>query len=178
MNGIKKIVLGLSVSVDSILFAQQFATANTNIETSNNQKDDVKISLYKEAKADTLEATEISLDENIDIDNYKVSSEQNNIPITINDVKTISSKEEDTSPWVVAQSAKPQNKQEINNSKAKSKELPEELAKYRVAERIKQSIIFPIPEEILNDENLTPTFITPAPPVIEKKETRAKKILV
>ncbi len=30
---------------------------------------------------------------------------------------------------------------------------------YKVAEKIKQSIIFPIPDEILNDENLTPTFI-------------------
>lgn len=30
---------------------------------------------------------------------------------------------------------------------------------YKVAEKIKQSIIFPIPAEILNDEDLTPTFI-------------------
>ncbi len=34
---------------------------------------------------------------------------------------------------------------------------------YKVAEKIKQSIIFPIPDEILNDENLTPTFISNQP---------------
>jgi hypothetical protein len=31
-----------------------------------------------------------------------------------------------------------------------------------VAEKIKQSLIFPIPDEILNDEDLTPTFIKPS----------------
>jgi len=35
----------------------------------------------------------------------------------------------------------------------------DENLSYKVAEKIKQSIIFPIPDEILNDENLTPTFI-------------------
>lgn len=48
---------------------------------------------------------------------------------------------------------------------------------YKVAERIKQSIIFPIPDEILNDENLTPTFInskrktSPQPQKTEKAAT-------
>ena len=32
-------------------------------------------------------------------------------------------------------------------------------ASFMVAERIKESVLFPISEEILNDENLTPTFI-------------------
>lgn len=75
------------------------------------------------------------------------------------------------SPWVVAKGA----------PNIKNKRLAQDLSKisnqnlfvddfqktvdndkavsYKVAEKIKQSIIFPIPDEILNDENLTPTFI-------------------
>ncbi len=50
---------------------------------------------------------------------------------------------------------------------------------YKVAEKIKQSIIFPIPDEILNDEELTPTFIkghkdTSAP---QKKEAAKPQII-
>lgn len=40
---------------------------------------------------------------------------------------------------------------------------------YKVAEKIKHSIIFPIPNEILNDENLTPTFIQKKPKQEPKK---------
>ncbi|MBR2274237.1 MAG: hypothetical protein IJ864_05380 [Alphaproteobacteria bacterium] len=105
----------------------------------------------------------------------------------------------DDSPWVVTKS----------NSKIKNKILAEAVelqnqptlftdnisqvtqhdseVSYKVAEKIKQSIIFPIPDEILNDENLTPTFIqrdtpstvqtpinTPAVPVVEKKTVVTK----
>lgn len=41
-----------------------------------------------------------------------------------------------------------------------NKKLQDKQISYQVAEKIKQSIIFPIPDEILNDENLTPTFVT------------------
>lgn len=75
------------------------------------------------------------------------------------------------SPWVIAKGA----------PSIKNKRLAEDLEKisdkhlfadnfqktvnnsddvsYKVAQTIKRSIIFPIPDEILNDENLTPTFI-------------------
>lgn len=76
------------------------------------------------------------------------------------------------SPWVVAKGSK-----HIKNKKFLEQfqnDMPENLfsdsfnqtkneedaLSYKVAERIKQSIIFPIPDEILNDENLTPTFIS------------------
>ncbi|MCM1323715.1 MAG: hypothetical protein NC218_06100 [Acetobacter sp.] len=52
-----------------------------------------------------------------------------------------------------------------------------EESSYRVAEKIKSSLLFPIPSEILNDENLTPTFIkknkTPNK-TIQKKQTSPK----
>ena len=50
---------------------------------------------------------------------------------------------------------------------------------YKVAERIKESVLFPISEEILNDENLTPTFInkkrTSKPNEKKQKETKITK---
>ncbi len=86
------------------------------------------------------------------------------------------------SPWVVAKGSKHiknkklledyaiQNPQQILSDSPKQLASGEEELSYKVAERIKQSIIFPIPDEILNDENLTPTFITPQKPV---KDTAA-----
>ncbi len=79
------------------------------------------------------------------------------------------------SPWVIAQGGKHiKNKKLLeqyasDNATPLFSDTPEQLANkdddlsYKVAERIKQSIIFPIPDEILNDENLTPTFITTKP---------------
>lgn len=87
-------------------------------------------------------------------------------------------------PWVVARGSK-----HIDNKKLLEKyqdNEPEDLftdnaqkiaetdenISYKVAERIKQSIIFPIPDEILNDENLTPTFISDVSAT--KKDTSKK----
>lgn len=50
----------------------------------------------------------------------------------------------------------------------------DEAVSYKVAERIKQSIIFPIPDEILNDENLTPTFIKKKKPQQPKVQPKPK----
>lgn len=97
----------------------------------------------------------------------------NKIALLPTEVTTDESETSFDSPWVVAQGSK-----HIKNKKLLEKYAPEasgkpvlddlkKLAKnddevsYKVAERIKQSIIFPIPDEILNDENLTPTFISP-----------------
>ena len=97
----------------------------------------------------------------------------NKIALLPTEVTTDESETSFDSPWVVAQGSK-----HIKNKKLLEKYAPEasgkpvlddlkQLAKnddevsYKVAERIKQSIIFPIPDEILNDENLTPTFISP-----------------
>lgn len=125
-----------------------------------------------------------------------ISDNQSILSAPLFDDKTLS---KDDSPWVVTKS----------NSKIKNKILAETIelqnqptlftenisqmtqrdseVSYKVAEKIKQSIIFPIPDEILNDENLTPTFIrrdtpttvqipisTPAVPVVEKKTVVTK----
>ena len=68
------------------------------------------------------------------------------------------------SPWSIAKgnlSSKNKLLPTTLNNKHLTSEISgnENLAPYNVAEKIKQSIIFPIPEEILSDENLTPTFI-------------------
>lgn len=77
----------------------------------------------------------------------------------------------ESSPWVIAKGSKHiKNKKLLEQfgDEAKPSALTDgfkqaakedEAYSYKVAERIKQSIIFPIPDEILNDENLTPTFI-------------------
>lgn len=91
------------------------------------------------------------------------------------------------SPWVIAQGSK-----HIKNKKLLEKYAPDTSNKlaqdnftpsvsddntlsYKVAERIKQSIIFPIPDEILNDENLTPTFIFPQKKAPAKQEASTDK---
>lgn len=79
-----------------------------------------------------------------------------------------------SSPWVVAKGNKHiKNKMLLEQFDAD--DLPslqsdtflqalneDKQSSYKVAEKIKQSIIFPIPDEILNDENLTPTFASSA----------------
>lgn len=93
------------------------------------------------------------------------------------------------SPWVIAKGSKHiKNKKLLEQfeNEAKPSLLSDnftQLAKededysYKVAEKIKQSIIFPIPDEILNDENLTPTFIkkinTPSSPAPKAKKEPA-----
>lgn len=90
-------------------------------------------------------------------------------------------------PWVTAKTKKSnKNKkfeQLLNNQNTQLfTENIEQLTKddatlsYKVAERIKQSIIFPIPDEILNDENLTPTFITKSKShSIKNKDTKKEQ---
>ncbi len=71
------------------------------------------------------------------------------------------------SPWIIAKGGKHiDNKMlledNINVSTAITPDetiIKEDLS-FEVAQKIKQNIIFPIPDEILNDEDLTPTFIT------------------
>lgn len=74
-------------------------------------------------------------------------------------------------PWVVAKGSKhiknkkllekyqDQQPQDLFTDNFKQTANEDQEISYKVAEKIKQSIIFPIPDEILNDENLTPTFI-------------------
>ncbi len=70
------------------------------------------------------------------------------------------------SPWSISKTNKAKSKNQLSIPTANN-----DLS-YKVAEKIKQSIIFPIPEEILSDENLTPTFINPNK---QTNKTEAKK---
>ena len=89
--------------------------------------------------------------------------------------------DENTSPWIITKGSNfidNKNLIETNNlkedllsNKLSSNENDSEFISYKVAEKIKQSILFPIPEEILNDENLTPTFI-------KKKNTKKENIVI
>lgn len=88
------------------------------------------------------------------------------------------------SPWVVAKGNKQiKNKKlleeytqtsDILNIKSSTSDTfnDDDAVSYKVAERIKQSIIFPIPDEILNDSNITPTFIKRSPKTTEKKQEK------
>lgn len=114
-----------------------------------------------------------------DTDNNKIALLPSQItPDTNNDVFA--------SPWVVAKGSKhiknkklledyaKQNPQDALSDTPKQLASGEEGLSYKVAERIKQSIIFPIPDEILNDENLTPTFIAPQKKNISTSKTSKK----
>lgn len=86
-------------------------------------------------------------------------------------------------PWVVAKGSKhiknkkllekyqDQQPQDLFTDNFKQAANEDQEISYKVAEKIKQSIIFPIPDEILNDENLTPTFIKDS----RKTSTPAKR---
>ncbi len=76
--------------------------------------------------------------------------------------------QEETSPWVITKGSQfVDNKKFVEEHNLQknllsdnfSQTTDDEFLSYKVAEKIKQSILFPIPDEILNDENLTPTFI-------------------
>lgn len=101
---------------------------------------------------------------------------------------------EDSSPWVIAKGIKhTRNKlfgenflqqEDLDTLPRLSEQgaLSDENISYKIAERVKQNIIFPIPDEILNDENLTPTFIKNPKQATQKstastavKKTSAKK---
>lgn len=101
------------------------------------------------------------------------------LPTDLRDDETFDSK----SPWVVAKGAPNVKNKKLLDDIAQQSEnsvfsdeftqavREDEKLSYKVAEKIKQSIIFPIPDEILNDENLTPTFIHDRP----KKDTKTTK---
>ena len=70
------------------------------------------------------------------------------------------------SPWVIAKGSKHidnkmllENNINVSSAITPNETIIKEDLSFEVAKKIKQNIIFPIPDEILNDEDLTPTFI-------------------
>ena len=153
---------------------------------------------------DDIEILNINTNDIIPIEHNNIAN-NNTIISHIEDEEKVASlpnealtQDEEESPWVIAKGNKhidnkkllekyntPENNITINTS-LENKDNNEEIS-VNVAERIKQSIIFPIPNEILSDENLTPTFInntqpqkknTPkqaSPKIIEKKQVDTNK---
>lgn len=128
-------------------------------EILNLSSDDIPIE-YDVSSTDTNDNIEVLSDSD-----FKTEEKTAMLPTDLSHNDTIDS------PWIVAKGA----------PNIKNKRLAEDLEKisdknlftddfqktvnndqtvsYKVAQKIKQSIIFPIPDEILNDENLIPTFI-------------------
>jgi len=128
------------------------------------------------------EILNLSTDSDIPIEYSVSSADDDNTAEVLDSVETeektallpqeVDTKEDISTPWLVAKGAPNiKNKKFAENlSKAHPGGLfvddfqktvsQDKAVSYKVAERIKQSIIFPIPDEILNDENLTPTFIS------------------
>ena len=109
----------------------------------------------------------IELDDNsVDDENIQILHIDENNQLTAMLPKDDVLPEEDTSPWVVAKGSKfIDNKNLIEENNLKENLISDKFANslkddefisYKVAEKIKQSILFPIPDEILNDENLYP----------------------
>lgn len=120
----------------------------------------------------------------IDIDSIAVEQKQTleeKKPQEWYEMKDIHS--ETDSPWVVAKGTRnPRNRQvldeefykgmneeEITSILNKPKNIAEEDKEVRVAEMVK-NILIPIPEDILNDENLTPQLVSP-----KKNQKNAEK---
>lgn len=117
------------------------------------------------------------------IKNAKLNNNDDTIKVAHLPNTTPSTTEDNLSPWVVAKGSRHiKNKILLENNQINDIELSANTItnnsndlSYEVAERIKQSIIFPIPEEILSDENLTPTF---AKKISQKKSKKQEPTLL
>ena len=171
---------------------QANTTNLAQLETTNNNLPQVEAIDINGIEDD--EIININTDNIIPIDFY--NNKEDNILFSKNEEQEkvaslpqetfVESETEEESPWVVATTSKLNTKQKDTNPNI-SIETPlsipqngDENLSYEVAEKIKQSIIFPIPDEILSDENLTPTFINkkenPKPTQTIKKQTPPKVI--
>ena len=168
----------------------QIATLSNNINTSSEGVDDDEILSINTENLIPIEIEDNSINNNNKILNTDESD--NLVAMLPENNSTI---QEDSSPWVITKGSHfIDNKNLIEENNIKENLISDKFAQtikddefisYKVAEKIKQSILFPIPDEILNDENLTPTFIkkktttnkTQNKPTTTKKqsETQTKK---
>lgn len=162
-----------SLEIKDIQKQANLSDVSTDIPASDGIEDDEILSINMDADIP------IEFSENTDTPQAEIlfTDNENKSAMLPKEVAEESPTEpQDDSPWAVAKT----------HSNTKNKKLLEkfndtpvdnlftdtitqtaqndETVSYKVAEKIKQSIIFPIPNEILNDENLTPTFINKAEP--------------
>ena len=163
--------------------------------TKETQVDNIKSLAYNANIADDIdnidgieddEILNINTDDIIPIDfnssssikNAKLNNNDNTIKVAHLPSNNLLDTEYSSSPWVVARGSKHiKNKILLENNQINDIELSANTTtddnddlSFDVAERIKQSIIFPIPEEILSDENLTPTFVKKTSPRKPEKQ--------
>ena len=158
----KKIISTATYNVASL--------ANPTFESQDGIEDDEILNINID-NIIPIELEELSDDSDAQILNI---DENNNLVAMLPNTKTIENT--NISPWISAESNFTNNKDIIQENNLKEDLLSDnftqtsdnEFISYKVAEKIKQSILFPIPDEILNDENLTPTFI-------KKKGTQPNK---
>jgi hypothetical protein len=159
-----------------------FAQNNHSVPDTNGAEDDEILSINIEdtipIEFDSSNLPSYSAQITQDEDENLVAS----LPTTIENKDIIA--DNSTSPWVAVKSSKrPPKNQKILEDFEDAPSLPltdnfiqnseqNEALSYKVAKKIKQSIIFPIPNEILSDEDLTPTF---APKQSVQKQSSSQK---
>jgi hypothetical protein len=162
------------------------APAVTYLTASNTIK---KNTIFKTPTAFSQETADeeilsINVDNEIPIDFNKTLSDNKKALITTNINNNLSASLPSEINTNTTQNATNTNNETINsddvlelvNSNKHKLSLPgdniiDNQASFMVAERIKESVLFPISEEILNDENLTPTFIN----IKNKSKTKENK---
>ena len=137
---------------------------------------------------DDEEILSINIDNEIPIDFSNTLSDNKKALITTNISSNLSASlpsemDIDTTQNNTTANKEPTNNDdvlELVNSNKHKLSLPgdniiDNKTSFMVAERIKESVLFPISEEILNDENLTPTFIKTKSKSKENKKTSVTK---
>lgn len=193
----------LKQNIEINLFKEPNTILNTNINSSlaKVEKESLFVSNTTTVAENNInsenddEILSINIENIIPIDFSTTSESTEDVQISQNETsqdivaslpKNDSPQTESESPWIVAKGSNHAKNQNTIKEYAKTNNISiqgddstlfsdNEDVSYKVAERIKQSIIFPIPDEILNDRNLTPTFIKKDVRTSKKKSTETKK---
>ncbi len=135
------------------------------------------VSLYNlgtENQADVTEPLTANAEQNIADDNSPIESQTNQSETLTAEVST--PQMADDNPWEVAEVANkytPKNSLSVKSEPEKADvALPAQEAK--TAYKMQKNILIPIPEDIMNDENLTPQFSTSEENLKLEEELRAK----
>lgn len=173
-----KPVIFSSIKKESLKTGDTQIIAENNIN-SENDEEILSINIDNIIPIDFTETSESA-------EQIQVSGADNTQDIVAS-LPDVSTSDNENSPWIVAKGSNHiKNKKAIEEYAKTSQPVSiqddtsvafndDETVSYKVAERIKQSIIFPIPDEILNDRNLTPTFIKKDTTVNKSKSPTQKK---
>lgn len=160
----------------------QTETINDNfipLELGNSASTDAKIEIANKAPKN-----QIAMAEGGKIDLESIAIEQN-VAAAPESTREWHEMTANDSPWTIAKGARhPKNSQVLEETYSKeisdsqisdALNAPKPMAQdgeVKVAEMVK-NILIPIPENILNDKNLTPQLVSPKKNIVEKKDTVA-----